>query len=87
MALTTTKQEYDELIAAAEAAIKELNTELSNISINVGRSSTDVLTAIKYIFGDQYINANGTSVITYEMFAKVTNALKSAGNLKVAEYL
>lgn len=87
MSLQVTKKDYDELIASANEAIGELNKDLSNLSVNVGLASTDVLTAIKYIFGPQHIQPNGTSVITYEMFSKVADSLRTSGKLKVSEYL
>ena len=87
MTLQVTQKEYDNLIASANEAIGELGKDLSNLSVNVGKGSTDVLTAIKYIFGPKYIQANGTSTITYEMFSKVAESLRTAGKLKVGEYL
>ena len=87
MPLQVTQKEYDELMASANEAIGELGKDLSNLSVNVGKSSSDVLTAIKYIFGPQYIQANGTSVITYEMFSKVADSLRTSGKLKVSEYI
>lgn len=87
MSLTTTEKEYTEVIQSAEQAIAELEQELSSIIINVGANSKDVLTAIKYIFGPSYISSNGTSQITYEMFSTVASKLRSAGKLKVGEYL
>lgn len=87
MSLTTTEKEYTDIINVANTAINELESELSNIVINVGPSSKEVLTAIKYIFGPSYIATNGTSQITYEMFSIVANKLRAAGKLKVGEYL
>ena len=65
MPLQVTQKEYDELMASANEAIGELGKDLSNLSVNVGKSSSDVLTAIKYILGPPHIQANGTSVIAY----------------------
>lgn len=85
MALNVTETEYNEVMAAVNAAIKELNSDLSNITIRVGKGSADVITAIKYIFGPNFINSDGTSAITYEMFATVADKLRQAGSLKVQE--
>lgn len=87
MSLNVTEKEYKEVMAAANAAIKELNSDLSNITIRVSKGSTDVITAIKYIFGPNYINSDGSSSITYEMFATVTDKVRQAGSLKVQESL
>lgn len=87
MALDVTKEEYDSVMASAADAINELTRDVSSINVTVGANSTDVLTAIKFIFGPSYINANGTAVITYEMFDKVAQSLRTAGKLKVGEYL
>lgn len=87
MALDVTTEEYTEVMASAKDAIDDLTNQLSNVSVNIGKNSTDILTAIKHIFGPNYINTNGTSTITYEMYDKVTKSLRTAGKLKVGEYL
>lgn len=87
MSLDVTTEEYNEVMASAQDAIDELTSQLSNVSVNIGKNSTDILTAIKHIFGSNYINSNGTSTITYEMYDKVAKSLKTAGKLKVGEYL
>ena len=87
MTLQVTQKEYDDLIASANEAIGELGKDLSNLSVNVGKGFVDVLTAIKYIFGPQHIQFNGISTITYEMFSKVADSLRTAGKLKVSEYI
>ena len=53
----------------------------------MGKSSTEVLNAIKKVFGPKYIKADGTSEITFDMFKQLTDSLKRVGENKVEEYL
>lgn len=82
-----TKQDYDELITQAEQVLVSLSDRLSNVSVQVGKGSTDVLVAIKMIFGNKYIKPDGSSEITFDMFQQLTTALKKMGVDKVQEYL
>ena len=81
------KGEYDKLISDAEEVLVSLSNRLSTVTVIVGKSSTEVLNAIKKVFGPKYIKADGTSEITFDMFKQLTDSLKRVGENKVEEYL
>ena len=87
MTLSVTENEYKDVLNRAEEAIAELNSNLSNVSVTVPKESTEIITAIKLIFGSSAINTDGSAIITYSMFNKVVANLRQMGSLKVGEYL
>lgn len=81
------KSEYDKLIKEAESVLDSLSNRLSTVTVLVSKSSPDVLNAIKKVFGNKYIKADGTSEITFDMFKQLTESLRRVGESKVEEYL
>ena len=80
-------REYTELLQKADETIIELETKLNGVSIKVGASSTKVIEAVKAVFGPSYIKQDGSTELTFEMYKKVSEALREIGKLKVQEYL
>ena len=87
MSLEISTQDYNATISKADNAIADLKKTLADITVNVGANSVALITAIRYIFGDSYIQSDGSSVITYEMYSQVINNLRKVGTLKVEEAL
>lgn len=85
--LEKTKEEITEILKKAEEVSEESDSMLSNIFIKIPSTSTKVIQAIVYVFGKSYIKADGSSIITYEMFKNVNQTLRKAGKVKVGEYV
>lgn len=81
------EEEIKKLIQEADGVLDELNNEIKHVTVKIPAKASDVIIAIKQIFGDSYINSDGSSQITYTMYSRVIDILKQAGELKVQEYL
>lgn len=80
--------DIQELLHEAQGASGELREKLSKIKINIdGRKSPDIITAIRAIFGDTYINTKGNSYINYDMYCRVIDLLRKVGSSKAEESL
>ena len=80
-------REYKNLIEQADKVISELEVKLSGVSVKVSRHSAKVIEAVKVVFGETYINQEGGTEITFEMYKQVLTQLRNIGKLKVEEYL
>lgn len=87
MALNTTVEEYKSIVEEAENVLADINKDLSTVSVNIKASSVEVIKAILMLFGKDYINSDGSSKITYEMYKQVNSMLRDAGKMKLQEYL
>ena len=77
-----------ELLYEAQGVSGELREKLSKIKINIdGSKNPDVVTAIKTIFGDQYISDKGNSYIHYDMYCRVIDLIRVLGKSKSEEVL
>lgn len=75
---------YDASINASE----DLRLKLSKIRIKVsGKDSPRVISAITAIFGTDYINSQGDSYITYDMYCSVINLIRTLGTTTAEEML
>jgi len=75
---------YDSSINASE----DLRMKLSKIRIKVsGRDSPRVISAITALFGVEYINSQGDSYITYDMYCSVINLIRTLGTTTAEEML
>ena len=84
----STLEEIHQTILEAKSISTELLDKLSKIKIHInGGSNPEIINAIRSIFGDSYIYANGNSVITYSMYSSVINLLRTLGNNKAEEIL
>lgn len=81
------EQEVEELLKTADGIVDELNNEVKHVSVRVDSSSADVIVAIRNVFGNDFINADGSSFITHTMYDKVIDMLRESGRLKVEDYL
>ena len=80
-------ENYEETLEKADKVLKELEDKLSNVSVNVSKSSEDVIEAVRSMFGSSYIKSNGTTTITFDMYKIITAKLREVGSTKVGEYL
>jgi len=81
------EEEIEELLKTSDGVLDELTNEVKHVSVRIDSSSTDIITAVVNIFGKEYINSDGSTFITHEMYDNVLDILRSAGSLKVGEYL
>ena len=80
--------DIQELLHEAQGVAGELREKLAKIKINIdGSKSPDVVTAIRAIFGEQYVNNKGNSYISYDMYCRVIDLLRKAGKSKAEEIL
>ncbi len=85
--LMFSNKEYKDLMEQADKVISELEVKLSGVSVKVNKQSTKVIEAVKAVFGETYINQEGGTEITFEMYKQVLTQLRNIGKLKVEEYL
>ena len=83
-----TLEEIQQILAEARTADINLRNKLSKIKIHInGRDNPELIKAIKTIFDSTYIDTNGNSVITYNMYCSVINLLRQIGTSKAEEIL
>lgn len=71
-----------------EQADINLRNKLSKIKIHINaRDNPELIKAIRTVFDDTYIDTNGNSVITYNMYCAVINLLRQLGTSKAEEIL
>lgn len=87
MSIKDSLEDYDATIEKANKVLTELESKLSNVSVNISSSSIDVINAIIALFGSSYIRSDGSSTITFDMFKTVTSKLREVGKVKVGEYV
>lgn len=85
--LIKTKEEVNALLEEAEGVLDEMSNTLSTVEVRVTNKSPDIIKAIASLFGKDQVRADGSAVITYSMFNQVNKMLRSAGKLKVKEYV
>ena len=84
----STIEEIQQVLAEARLADINLRNKLSKIKIHVnGKSNPELVKAIKTVFDDTYIDTNGNSIITYNMYCSVINLLRQIGLSKAEEIL
>lgn len=83
-----TKEELDHILLEAKEAGSELSFKLQKVKIQVeGAKSPELISAIRAIFGDNFIFTNGNSVITYDMYCYVMKLIREIGKEKAKEVL
>ena len=83
-----TIEAIQQVLAEARLADINLRNKLSKIKIHVnGKSNPELVKAIKTVFDDTYIDANGNSIITYDMYCAVISLLRQIGLSKAEEIL
>lgn len=69
-------------------ASEDLRLKLSKIRIKVsGKDSPRVISAISALFGSEYVNSQGDSYITYDMYCSVVNLIRTLGTTTAEEML
>ena len=84
----STIEEIQQVLAEARLVDINLRNKLSKIKIHVsGKSNPELIKAIRTVFDDTYIDTNGNSIITYNMYCSVINLLRQIGLSKAEEIL
>ena len=79
-------EDLAELLKAGQKYLGQLDETLKDIRVPVRSIHPEVLEAIKYIFGEDYITGE-TSYITYEMFRECMVVLRNVGRATAAEFI
>ena len=80
--------EVEDVLKEALAASEDLRQKLATVRIIVrGGNSPDIVNAIREIFGSDYINTDGDSYITYDMYCTIINLLRDLGSEYTASTL
>lgn len=87
MVQEVTQEEYKEIIKEADRVLSQLDTRLSNVTVNISAKSVYVVQAVSELFGKNHIRPDGSTEITFEMFKMVADSIKKIGNLKVEDYM
>lgn len=83
--LEKTQEEISEILEEAKQVSSELDESLTNIIVNVPKTSTKIIEAISFLFGKEYIKQDGSSAITYAMYKEINNTLRKLGKIKSGE--
>lgn len=75
-----------DLVSNGQKYLSQLDETLSDIKVPVRKQNPAVLEAIQNLLGPNYINDNGESYITFEMFTKCMKILKNVGRVTAAEF-
>lgn len=83
-----TLTDIQETLADAKEININLRNKLSKIKIHVnGRDNPELVKAVASLFDKRYIDSNGNTVITYDMYCSVINLIRQLGNSKAEEIL
>ena len=80
-------ENLSELISEGQSYLDELKTTLKDIKVPVNSLHPTVIEAIRNIFGDNYLNSEGKGFITYEMYLKSLDIIRSVGNATASEFV
>lgn len=79
-------EDLAELVAEGQRHLEALDVTLGDIKVPVRKQNPAVLEAIQNLLGPQYINDNGESFVTFEMFTQCMKILKNVGRATAAEF-
>lgn len=82
-----TVEELAELLKVGQKYLEQLDDLLADIRVPVRSTDTAVTSAIKNLFGEQYLNDNGSSHINYQMVRQCMNLMRNLGRTTAAEYV
>ena len=80
-------ENLSELINEGQLYLDELKTTLKDIKVPVSSLHPTVIEAIRNIFGDNYLTSEGKGFITYEMYLKSLDIIRSVGNATASEFV
>lgn len=86
----STSEEYEDLsklIGEGETYLEELRVTLKDIKVPVSSLHPTVIEAIKNIFGDDYLDSEGKGFVTYDMYLKALDIIKTVGNATASEFV
>ena len=79
-------EDLADLVAEGQRHLEALDVTLGVIKVPVRKQNPAVLEAIQNLLGPQYINDNGESFVTFEMFTECMKILKNVGRATAAEF-
>jgi hypothetical protein len=83
-----TDEEFNIAILNSKAASEDIRKRLNTVVVPVDKFRLpQVIKAITELFGDTYIDNNGNSSITYDMYLAVIKYLHTIGKVKGDEYV
>ena len=80
-------ENLSELISEGQSYLDELKTTLKDIKVPVSSLHPTVVVAIRNIFGDNYLTSEGKGFVTYEMYLKSLDIIRSVGNATASEFV
>lgn len=80
-------ENLSELINEGQLYLDELKTTLKDIKVPVSSLHPTVVEAIRNIFGDNYLTSEGKGFVTYEMYLKSLDIIRSVGNATASEFV
>ena len=80
-------ENLSELINDGQLYLDELKTTLKDIKVPVSSLHPTVVEAIRNIFGDNYLTSEGKGFVTYEMYLKSLDIIRSVGNATASEFV
>lgn len=87
--LERTEVEYHDLkdlVAEAQRYLAQLEEKLSDIKVPVRSLNPEVLEAIRYIFGEDFVKED-TSFITFRMFLDCMDIMRNVGRETASEFV
>ena len=82
-----TIEDLEEVLRVGQNYLDQLDETLKDIRVPVRSINPEVLNAIKYIFGDEYITENNESYVTYEMLRTCMTVMRNVGRATAAEFV
>lgn len=88
MTNTITDESLQLLLIDSRSASEELKAKLATVVVPVSvRTLPDVVKAISQLFGESFIDNQGNSQISYDMYLACVKYLRTLGTLKGEEYV
>lgn len=83
-----TEEELSEVLKVGQNYLTELDETLKDIYVPARiATNPEVVEAVKYIFGDEFINEKGEAYISYKMFRDCMVILRNVGRATAAEFV
>lgn len=86
----STSEEYgnlSELLVEGKTYLNELEETLKDIKVPVNSLHPTVIEAIRNIFGDDYLDSEGKGFITYKMYLKSLDIIRTIGDATASEFV
>lgn len=80
------ERDLEDLLVTATEYMEELKDSMKDIKVPADSNNPNVLEAIKAVFGEDFIS-NDQAYITYEMYLKCLQLIRSVGRDTAAEFV